>query len=151
LRTDDVRRFGRDWPVTIFPVASILRCPCPSSIEIQRKYRNRRCAYLEIATAEVLCKFREFAGRNGSTKLNEYLTVTCTTQPGLFTPFVVPHADPAGVVPGQVDVTLRFEAVNPSGVMLITILVTSPAVASQLKLLGVAQLVPCHEDPRTIA
>jgi hypothetical protein len=55
------------------------------------------------------------------------------------------------VVPGHVDVTLRLEATNPNGVMLVTILATSLAVASQLKLLGVAQLVPCQDDPRTIA
>jgi hypothetical protein len=99
----------------------------------------------------VLCRFRVFAGRKGRTKLKEYLTVTCTMQPGLFTPFVVAHADPVGVVPGHVDVTLRLEATNPNGVMLVTILVMLLAVASQLKVLGVVQLVPCHEDPRTIA
>lgn len=68
----------------------------------------------------------------GNRKLNEYCTVTFTTQVGLLAPSVESHVFPEGSVPGQVVATVKREELIPGGAILSTKLVTSALLAVQL-------------------
>jgi hypothetical protein len=72
-------------------------------------------------------------------------------QLGLFVIPVDVQAAPEGVVPGQVEVTVKLLMVNSAGVMLCTKFVMFVLVAVQSSVDGLRQAVPLYEEPRTIA